>query len=594
LAGVAVVSFNDVWAVGFYTDTNGIGNALIEHFTGSNWAVVSGPQPGTGGSYLEAVSAVSAGDIWAVGFYRETPGSAPLTLALHYDGTSWTQATTASPGSAENYLYGVDMVSASDGWAVGYTADTANLYQTLTLRWNGTQWVQVASPTPFLSVAGLRGVTVSGTDVWAVGVQADISLTLRSYIIHWNGSSWSAQTTPTTAGCVLTAVSALGTNLWAVGGCQTTSYQTLILQWNGTSWSPVASPNPGTGDNLLGGVSARTASDAYAVGGYADTDGSAQSLVLHWDGTAWEQIPSASPGSSGNALVAIDANQWAVGTMSSGGATHTLAEHPVIIPCEPTTTPTNTPINTATATTIPSATGTPASTTTGTPGQPSATPTVCDLQFEDVPSGNTFYPFVRCLACRGIINGYPCGGVGEPCDPANNPYFRPNNNVTRGQIAKIVSNSAGFVEPVSGQTFEDVLPGSTFYDFIERLASRQIMSGYACGGVGEPCGPENRPYFRPNSNASRGQLAKIVSNAAGFQEPVSGQTFEDVAPGNTFYDFIERLVSRSVMSGYPCGSIGEPCGPENRPYFRPGNLVTRGQTSKIVGNTFFPECADEP
>jgi hypothetical protein len=216
------------------------------------------------------------------------------------------------------------------------------------------------------------------------------------------------------------------------------------------------------------------------------------------------------------------------------------------------------------------------------------------LQFEDVPAGNTFYPFVRCLACRGIINGYPCGGVGEPCDPANNPYFRPNNNVTRGQIAKIVSNSAGFQEPVSGQTFEDVPPGSTFYDFIERLVSRQIMSGYACGGVGEPCGPENRPYFRPNSNASRGQLAKIVSNAAGFQEPVSGQTFEDVPPGSTFYDFIERLVSRSVMSGYPCGGVGEPCGPENRPYFRPGNLVTRGQTSKIVGNTFFPECADEP
>ena len=614
LAGVAVISSTDVWAVGFYTDTNGVGNTLIEHYNGSAWSIVSGPNPGTGGSYLEAVTAISANDIWAVGFYRQTTGSAPQTLTIHYNGTSWTQATSASPGAAENYLYGVAMVSPLNGWAVGYTADTANLYKTLTLHWDGHQWTQVASPTPFLSVAGLRGVVVvSSSEVWAVGVQADISLTLRMYAIKWNGSSWSPTTTPTTSGCVLAAVSiASGSNLWAVGGCQTTTYQTAIIKWNGSAWSTVASPSPGTGDNLLGGVVSVSANDAYAVGGYDDTGGPAQTLALHWDGAAWTQIFSDSPGSTSNALLAVAGqpgstfNLWAVGTKASGGPSQTLAEHLTIVPCEPTVTPTMTATNqvtstatstaiasvsaTATSTSIP-VTGTPATTTaTTTPGTPTATPTACGLQFEDVPSGSTYYTFVRCLACRGIINGYPCGGSGEPCDPNNNPYFRPNNNVTRGQIAKIVSNSAGFNDPPTGQTFEDVLPGSTFYDFIERLASRTIMSGYPCGGPGEPCGPQNRPYFRPNSNASRGQLAKIVSNAAGFNDPPTGQTFADVLPGSTFYDFIERLASRSVMSGYPCGGPGEPCDPQNRPYFRPANLVSRGQTSKIVGNTFFPQC----
>jgi hypothetical protein len=214
------------------------------------------------------------------------------------------------------------------------------------------------------------------------------------------------------------------------------------------------------------------------------------------------------------------------------------------------------------------------------------------LQFADVPPENTFYANIRCLACRGIINGYPCGGAGEPCNPNYDPYFRPSNLVTRGQIAKIVSNSAGFIEPVSGQTFEDVPPAATFHAFIERLVSRGVMSGYACGGVGEPCVPPgNRPYFRPNATATRGQLAKIVSNAANFTEPVGTQTFEDVTIGSTFHEFIERLVSRGVMSGYACGGPGEPCVPPgNRPYFRPSNNVTRGQTSKIVGNTFFPNC----
>ncbi|MEO8287775.1 MAG: S-layer homology domain-containing protein [Chloroflexota bacterium] len=220
----------------------------------------------------------------------------------------------------------------------------------------------------------------------------------------------------------------------------------------------------------------------------------------------------------------------------------------------------------------------PTSTPTTPPVTATATATACTITFSDVPEGSTFYPFIRCLACRGIINGYPDG------------TFKPNNSVTRGQLAKIVSNSAGFSDPAGTQIFEDVLPGSTFYDFVQRLASRNIMTGYPCGGAGEPCGSGNLPYFRPNANASRGQISKIVSNSAGFTDPAGAQAFEDVLPGSTFYDFIQRLAARTIMSGYPCGSPGEPCGTGNLPYFRPNANATRGQTAKIVGNTFYPNC----
>jgi len=223
---------------------------------------------------------------------------------------------------------------------------------------------------------------------------------------------------------------------------------------------------------------------------------------------------------------------------------------------------------------------------------PSATPVTCTIEFEDVITGSTFYPYVHCLACLGIINGYPCGGPGEPCNPTNDPYFRPNDPVTRGQLTKIVSESAGFNDAVSGQTFEDVQPGSTFYTYTERLIQHAVMSGYPCGGPSEPCGPDSKPYFRPNSGATRGQLTKIVSNAAGYGDPPQGQTFEDVQPGSSFYTYTQRLTSRGVMNGYPCGGAGEPCvPPDSRPYFRPNNPVTRGQTSKIVTNTFFPSCS---
>ena len=240
-----------------------------------------------------------------------------------------------------------------------------------------------------------------------------------------------------------------------------------------------------------------------------------------------------------------------------------------------TMTRTTTPLaGTATQTASASVTAIP----TGTTIPITSTPTACAIEFTDVPPGSTFYPFVKCLACVGVLGGYSDG------------TFRPGNDVTRGQIAKIVSNAAGFNEPVTGQTFEDVAPNSAFYPFIERMSRLGIISGYPCGGEGEPCGRGNRPYFRPNNNATRGQISKIVSNATGFGEPVVGQIFEDVPQTNPFYEFIQRLARRGIMSGYPCGGGGEPCGAENRPYFRWGNNATRGQTAKIVSNTFFPNC----
>jgi hypothetical protein len=140
------------------------------------------------------------------------------------------------------------------------------------------------------------------------------------------------------------------------------------------------------------------------------------------------------------------------------------------------------------------------------------TPTTCPIQYTDVPIESTFYPFIHCLACGGLVSGYACGGTGEPCDPGSNPYFRPRNNITRGQVAKLVSNAAGYHEDPREQLYEDVPPNSTFYPWVNRLSNRGIMGGYRCGMVPhEPCvPPKNRAYFRPSSQTTRGQAAAVV------------------------------------------------------------------------------------
>jgi hypothetical protein len=282
----------------------------------------------------------------------------------------------------------------------------------------------------------------------------------------------------------------------------------------------------------------------------------------------------------------------ATGTSS---ATSQAATATLVSSSTSTRTATSVASSTRTATAIPSATTTATS-----------APTACTIQFQDVPPSDevsSFYPYVRCLACRGILGGYPCGstnsqtGQSEPCGATNNPYFRPSNNITRAQIAKIVSNAAGFDEAVEGQTYADVPPSdepSSFYVYVERLTAHNVMGGYPCGTRdGETCDGQNRAYFRPSAYATRAQLAKIVSNAAGFVDNVQGQTFTDVPPSDepsSFYLYVERLVKRGVMGGYPCGGENEDCDDQDRPYFRPSNNVTRAQAAKIVANTFFPNC----
>ncbi|HMA36415.1 MAG TPA: S-layer homology domain-containing protein, partial [Chloroflexia bacterium] len=143
--------------------------------------------------------------------------------------------------------------------------------------------------------------------------------------------------------------------------------------------------------------------------------------------------------------------------------------------------------------------------------KPIVTPAGGGHTFADVPPSNPFFSVIETAAADTIVSGYNCGGPSEPCDNLNRPYFRPYANVTRGQLSKIDVVAAGWavIDPPI-PTFADVFPGTAFYTFVETAYCHGIISGYNCGGIGEPCDNQNRPYFRQYNNATRGQIAKIV------------------------------------------------------------------------------------
>jgi hypothetical protein len=311
LAAVAVVTPNDVWAVGQYITDKDEGETLIEHWDGQMWNRV----PGRG--QLHAIAAAGLGNVWVAG----------TNTIQHWNGRDWQDAPVViSPTETTYELYGIAVASATDAWAVGsYRYGPRFGYTTggLALHWNGAHWTQV--PLPAEAANPLRAVTIIDSDnTWAVGEHT---------ILHWDGTAWRVVSTlplPNPNGFDgLLAVAAAGPNdIWAVGG--STEYPAtpanpppvrrfpIIEHWDGRQWSRVGAPNPGIG-GFLTGIAVAGPSDVMAVGSYnvAPTSTTEQTFVLHWDGSTWTQVAGLNFDTANNSFADVAAEGsgsfWAVG-----------------------------------------------------------------------------------------------------------------------------------------------------------------------------------------------------------------------------------------------------------------------------------------
>ena len=123
---------------------------------------------------LASVTAISRHNVWAVGYDAPVTNAPRNTLIEHWNGTRWKHVTSPNPGGANgSLLSGVTATSVSNVWAVGdYSDGTAT--RTLTVRWTGTRWKQIASPNPVAGTLTINDVltavaATSAVNVWAVG-----------------------------------------------------------------------------------------------------------------------------------------------------------------------------------------------------------------------------------------------------------------------------------------------------------------------------------------------------------------------------------------------------------------------------------------
>ncbi|HLH62087.1 MAG TPA: hypothetical protein VKV20_10425 [Ktedonobacteraceae bacterium] len=337
LGSVAAISSSDIWAVGnAVINPDLISQTLTEHWNGTSWSVVSSPNAGSSDNFLLSVATVSTSDVWAVGNYLNSNGI-PQTLIEHWNGTAWNIVSSPNVGASDNLLFGLTAISSNDVWAVGYYQDETASFRTLIEHWDGTSWKVVSSPNIGSSNNLLYAITaLSASDVVAVGQYLNTSGPGEALIEQWNGTRWSVVSSPKTgsASNVLLGITVTTTgNLWAAGEIESDSkpLQTLTEQQNGTHWSIVSSPDAGSADNKLFGISAISNSSIWAAGNYLDKAGNAQTLIEEWNGAHWLIMHSPSPGSGDNilgAIVALSPNDvWAVGGYDNGGSTRTLIEH---------------------------------------------------------------------------------------------------------------------------------------------------------------------------------------------------------------------------------------------------------------------------
>jgi hypothetical protein len=99
-----------------------------------------------------------------------------------------------------------------------------------------------------------------------------------------------------------------------------------------------------------------------------------------------------------------------------------------------------------------------------------STPVPCAIEFIDVPPASWAYNFITQLACQGIVSGYSDG------------TFRPQYATTRGQLVKMLVLAEGWtIEVPSTSTFSDVGVSHTFYRYIETAYAKDVVGGYSDG-----------------------------------------------------------------------------------------------------------------
>jgi hypothetical protein len=233
LYGVAAITDTDVWAVGAFEDANSLWHTLTEHWDGSTWKVINAVDAGTHGNQFYAVKALATNNVYAIG-QQANAGFPSTALIEHWNGTAWSVVTspadaatslplgvtataaaltvvgeqesdtapytsyvasgsstalaiqpTPTQGTGENDPFAVTIANDGSTWVVGWAINPAtDLHDPLVLQGvNGTfSLVSVPNPSSGGDTGFAAITTVPGGGMWAVGGSATAKSNVSTFI----------------------------------------------------------------------------------------------------------------------------------------------------------------------------------------------------------------------------------------------------------------------------------------------------------------------------------------------------------------------------------------------------------------------------
>ncbi|TQE91446.1 CAP and S-layer homology domain-containing protein [Ureibacillus terrenus] len=129
------------------------------------------------------------------------------------------------------------------------------------------------------------------------------------------------------------------------------------------------------------------------------------------------------------------------------------------------------------------------------------------LKAKDVPTSHKYYKEIRKLAELGVVQ--------------NNEYFRPEEPLSRAQVAKMIALAYGVkVDSVNKTVFKDYPKDFWAKDYVESLADVGIIKG------------TSPTKFSPNQSVTRAQLAALVWRGIEFKGKVKSHQL--------IYDYLSK------------------------------------------------------
>jgi hypothetical protein len=190
LFAISAYSASDIWAVGADND-----KPLLLHWDGRSWSRTASPDF-TGMARLYDVVAMGPNGAWVVGGSNEGP------LIMRWNGAAWNRVSPpVGSGGFPGSLESITAVSPGDVWAVGSSntiSRNQDNRQLLVVRWTGQTWVTITVPIAGGNASAGRSVAATPRDeVWVVGAYFDLARQSRVPLIRQIRNAPCAPASPT-------------------------------------------------------------------------------------------------------------------------------------------------------------------------------------------------------------------------------------------------------------------------------------------------------------------------------------------------------------------------------------------------------------